>query len=441
MDGQDPPLWANCHIFSQSIASAAHPLFHTYNTDCTLGTMVASGVVHVGKVSSNFPACWELTTVCFHGFADLPHERGGSATSSQYFKCLGHEWFLSLELYPGGEIAKNEEEEDAVQDISLKLYYNGIGSVNVEFDFDIKGFTDSKVSFMNHCFHSGSTGCGYEQFHTRKSALAHLVKGSLVIEVWMRLQHPTAFIPTNPSSKPNSFLASIFMDEKSADVVFKIGGETETVTSGDEPPMKMQKTSVITLSAHRCVLMKMAPALAEFCKASPGTNMSPTIVELPNDSVQAFEALLQYIYGFEIFDIGNDIGQIKDILELANKYDVINLKLKAEDLLISSITLDVDNVIDYYLYAHGMDCALLKETVMDFVVNNWDDFHTSNNISEVPDGLKWSFVNDMMTAMKIKSCNDPEALDTMRISELRRKAYEKKLDVDGSREALISLLK
>jgi hypothetical protein len=392
--------------------------------------------------SNNFPSCWVLTTVYFHGFADLPHERGSDVVSSK-FQCLGHEW--RLKLYPGGEAAENEKGEDAVEEsISLFLMSEGYGSVNVQFCFDIKRFTDNNVSFSNHYFRRNGA-IGFDWILTRKNVLARLVKGSLVIDVWMRLQHPTAFIPPNPSSI--SFLASLFMDKKSADVVFKIGGKTETVASRDEPPMKMQKTSVITLSAHRCILMKMAPTLA----ALLGSNMSPTIVELPNDSVQAFKSLLRYIYGLEIFDIGNDIARIKDILELANKYGVVNLKLEMEELLVSSISLNVDNFIDHLTYAESKNCALLKETVMDFIIKNRIDIHASKKFAKIPDDLKENLWNDVITAMAIKFRSDNGssgegdgkggALDTMTIRELRQKAYKKGLDVDGSRETLISLLK
>ena len=350
-----------------------------------------AGVAHVGEAPSSFPSLWALTKVCFHGFADLPHERGSSIESPN-FHCLGHEWYLKL--YPGGAARRDEEEEDAVEvNVSLFLYPVGKGgSMDFEFGFGVEGFRVSSTV---------SDGCGYDLFLKHKTALTYLVKGSLVIEVWMRPLSTTPFIPTNPSSTPNSFLASIFNDHQTADIQFKIGSpQNNALACGDEPPMKTQKTSMITLSAHCCVLMKMAPMLAEFCKALPGTNMSPTTIELPNESVQAFEALLRYIYGLKIFYVGKDICQIKDILKVADKYRVVILKLEAEDLLISSITLGLDNVVDYYLYAHDNTLALLTERVMDFVADNWDDFHASNKISEVPEELMGNFTNDLMVAVR-----------------------------------------
>ena len=232
-----------------------------------------AGVAHVGEAPSSFPSLWALTKVCFHGFADLPHERGSSIESPN-FHCLGHEWYLKL--YPGGAARRDEEEEDAVEvNVSLFLYPVGKGgSMDFEFGFGVEGFRVSTVS----------DDWGYDLFLKHKTALTYLVKGSLVIEVWMRPLSTTTFIPTNPSSAPNSFLASIFNDHQTADIQFKIGGETNALARGDEP----------LLSAHRCVLMKMAPMLADLCTTSPGTT-SPTTIELPNESVQAFEALLRYI--------------------------------------------------------------------------------------------------------------------------------------------------
>ena len=66
--------------------------------------MSHSTVIDVGNPSPGFKRLVESTTgsaeVRFHGFADLPAERGDFVKSPE-FTCLGHRW--TLFVYPGGD--------------------------------------------------------------------------------------------------------------------------------------------------------------------------------------------------------------------------------------------------------------------------------------------------------------------------------------------------
>ena len=379
-----------------------------------MSSTVLYPVVHVGEAPPEFFSAWFSTTaVCFHGFADLPHEHGSSVKSSS-FRCLGTEW--CLQLYPRGDSRDDEEH------VSLFLVHLGAESINIEYSLNVRGIT-SMVSVTRH-FEVEGSGYGYNNFLKRETALKSLVKGTLVIEVRMKAhRRGSTFVPSNPST--GLTLGDLFIKE-SADVMFEIG--VGAVATG-------------TFYAHRCILMKAAPQLANLCTASPG-DKSPFLVPLHNMPVHAFEALLRYIYGFNIYDVGKDIVRIKEILETADRFDVVNLKLEAEELLISSISLDVDNAIDHYVYAEDQNCAALKEKVVAFIVDHWDDIHASKRENDLPDNLRLSLMHDMMVATKIKDDpGDDGALHTMPISTLRRKVHQKRLNVDGSRETLIALLK
>ena len=134
--------------------------------------------------------------------------------------------------------------------------------------------------------------------------------------------------------------------------------------------------------------------------------------------------------------------RIKEILETADRLYVVNLKLKAEALLISALSLEIDNAIDHYVYAEDKNCAALKEKVVAFIVDHWDDIHASKRENDLPDNLRLCLMHDMMMATKIKDEPvDDGALHTMPIGKLRLKAHKKGLNVDGSRETLIALLK
>ena len=117
-------------------------------------------------------------------------------------------------------------------------------------------------------------------------------------------------------------------------------------------------------------------------------------------------------------------------------------RLEAEAWYVKSTTLTVDNMLDNLLYADSKNCALLKETVMDFILENGDDIIGKVSFDKVPG----SMMTDLLTAVARRTDEDGGTSDTsnynnMRVGTLRRMLDNKGLDVDGSREAMIALLK
>jgi hypothetical protein len=132
----------------------------------------------------------------------------------------------------------------------------------------------------------------------------------------------------------------------------------------------------------------------------------------------------------------------KEIIDAADRYGVISLKLEAEACYVKSTTITVENMIDNLLYADSKNCALLKEAVVDFMVSNGNGILGKVSFDNVPSTL----IADILTAVtREKNGNTEESIEaefrTMRVSELRIKLDEKGLDVDGSREAMIATLK
>ena len=152
--------------------------------------------------------------------------------------------------------------------------------------------------------------------------------------------------------------------------------------------------------------------------------------------------MLFYVYGGELSD--DDLkANAKDLIDAADKYGVVSLKLEAEAFYVKSNNLTVDNILDNLLYAHAKNCALLQEAAIDFIVENGDDIAGTVSFQDVPGAM----MSDLLTAMKRGKKKDdggndgPGELSTMRVGTLRKMLHEKGLDVDGSREAMIALLK
>ena len=241
------------------------------------------------------------------------------------------------------------------------------------------------------------------------------------------------FIPENPLS--NNILEK-FNDEESADIIFEVGiGEKQT-----NGKRKKAKTSAINFCAHSFILQDISTTLAEMCKPGGG---AVSTVEITDVKPVVFEHVLYYMYGGEISDEELETNA-KDFIDAADKYGIVGLKLEAEVHYVKSTTIGIDNIIDNLLYADSKNLALMKEAVMDHIVANKKDIIGKVSFDNVPS----SMITDVLTAVaRVDQANeggdDSESVDynKLRVSELRKRLDDKGLDVDGSREAMIALLK
>lgn len=110
--------------------------------------------------------------------------------------------------------------------------------------------------------------------------------------------------------------------------------------------------------------------------------------------------------------------------------------------------ISVENVIDNLLFADATNCALLKETLMDFIVEKRDEVMQKASFDDVPGHIYKDLLAAVARRYDDTSDDSEEEADIiektyskMRIGDLRKMLVEKGLDIDGSREALIAALK
>jgi hypothetical protein len=134
----------------------------------------------------------------------------------------------------------------------------------------------------------------------------------------------------------------------------------------------------------------------------------------------------------------------KEILDAADKYGVVNLKLEAEASFVVGATFTIENVMEHLLYAESKNLALLKEASMDFIVENKSEVIKKMSFFDMVPG---TLMKDLLVATSRgernvggADVNVESQYDSLRISELRKRSYEKGLNVDGSREMLIAAL-
>ncbi len=200
--------------------------------------------------------------------------------------------------------------------------------------------------------------------------------------------------------------------------------------------------------AHRLVLRQCAPMLAtlfdSFDTLDVDERAEMATVDITDVRPEVFRLLLAYVYGRSLTE---DVMKMhaKDLINAADKYVIVNLKLEAEAAYVESTKITMENAIENLLYADALCLALLKETVMDFLAIYHDEAIKKASFADVPGHL----MKDLLVAI---SRNKKESkavvgvvrgkdLDTWRVSELRMELSELGLDVDGSREAMIEALR
>jgi len=201
------------------------------------------------------------------------------------------------------------------------------------------------------------------------------------------------------------------------------------------------KTAPATFPAHRLIVENCSSIFAELCEShDDGTTQVQINDVIPN----IFRLLLSYIYGGKVSE--NDmVLHARDIIDAADKYGVINLKLEAEASFVVGATFTIENVMELLLYADSKNLALLKEATMDYMMENRDEVLETISFADMIPG---TLMRDLLAATARGEARNngtnvhvDNQYNALRISELRKMAHEKGLSVDGSREMLIAALK
>jgi hypothetical protein len=273
--------------------------------------------------------------------------------------------------------------------------------------------------------------------------MSSLINDTLIVEIHMRLANPNKavpppFIPENPFAKN---IHRMITDENFGDISFAVGENQKKKKNAK----KVAKTVPIQFHAHRDILRECSTGiLADICQSNDVATTS-SLIEITDVSPAIFHHLLHSAYGGKI--CADDMkSQTKEIIDAANRYGVVSLKLEAEAYFVGNTLFTLDNVMEHLQYAESMNCALLKEAAMDFIIENSAEIMDKISVNDLHTP---TLIRDVLAAvsrgMKKFGGRDGDGGDSrfnsMRICELRRESHEKGLNVDGSREMLIAALK
>jgi len=198
-----------------------------------------------------------------------------------------------------------------------------------------------------------------------------LAEGALHVDAHIQIQPDSLVAPPNLLAKN---MLMILDDEVSADAQFKV------------------KRQIIT--AHKCILKPNSPILFEFCKDSKEGEMIQ-IENVRPDII--FRIVLRFIYAGELPDIDTIRKNGMKIIEAADKFGVIPLKLAIETELVRNLVITAKNVTDSLIFAESKTCSLLKEAAMSYFVFRSADLlnsATQEKLSESP-GLLIELMKEM----------------------------------------------
>ena len=369
---------------------------------------------------------WKSFQFNLHKFKDLAATKG-HYVGTPVFVCNGHEW--DLDIYPGGKDTATEGF------VSIFLNHCSEGSITANYEVMIidKFGKQKKAPQCTHSFEIDVLGYGRPNFIKRSDILDESQNildsnGTFIVGVSMKEEPSGVFVPKNPLLK---MVKETFLEETTADVCFE-------VSSAEAKKGKKKKAKASDLfHAHSLILKKCAPMLADLFDLddSDGKVATATITDVKPG---IFRHLLYYIYGGNVPD-GELKTHAKDIIDAADKYSIINLKLEAEAAYVKAADITMDNAMDNLLYADAKNCALLKEAVIDFLVENSIEAAEKISFNDVPSHLMKDLLIVIGRSRKKEAsgATATEELTTLSVSDLRRKLAEKGLGVDGSREAMI----
>lgn len=196
------------------------------------------------------------------------------------------------------------------------------------------------------------------------------------------------------------------------------------------------KVSSSVITAHKCVLETNSPLLYEFCKDSKEGGK----IQIKNITPKIFRIVLRYVYAGVLPDTDTIFENGMSVIEAADRFGVVGLKLAIETELVRNLAISSDNVIGWLIFAESKTCSLLKEAAMSYFLARAKDLlnsETREKLSETP-GLMVELMTEMSNRNDIDTRFDEYG--NLSVTDLRKKLIEEELDIDGSKEMLVSRL-
>ncbi|CAO2149798.1 unnamed protein product [Urochloa humidicola] len=279
----------------------------------------------------------------------------GKGINSGKFIVAGHSWYIRY--YPDGNTDKSADW------VSVYLYLNepapgGDSDVKARYKFSLIDDGDGSEDLSaytrtsSYSYWSAGSKRGYYQF-IKGTDMESVLKGhGFRIRCDVTVMKETCADPSAPKplivppSDLHRDLGALLETEVGKDVTFDVGGETFT--------------------AHRYVLAARSPVLmAELYGGMKENGMSS--FQIKDVEPRVFEALLHFIYTDSLPEIDehNEVWMAQHLLEAADRYGLLRLKVMCEARLLKHINTSVVATTLTLAEQHG--CKGLKDGCFKFM--------------------------------------------------------------------------
>ena len=326
---------------------------------------------------------------------------------------LCHGFYWRLRVYPKGDAGgkKRYPNEEVVSVYVCCVDMENCKSLSVPSDLVIRSEIIQK-EFRQTFSGGGKISWGWPKFAVREDILKRCdARGRLTIKVDLRV----AVAKWNPPLKLRESLLSFYKSGEDSDITFCLDGKR-------------------SFEAHKLVLKSQGQVLVGMVSEVDPNEPIP----LTGIDPDLFETLLLFHYTEKVPDDFDYKSNALELLKLADKFGVINLKLLLENAIVEKLV-SKESAVDLFQFAKAFNCALLLETCVERILED-PAFLSSpecRDISTSHEMARYLFIRQFHGKGKGSS----DVLDLFGVGLLRQRAADKGLEVDGSRETLVKRLK
>eukprot|EP00568_Trieres_chinensis_P010088 CAMPEP_0183304786 /NCGR_PEP_ID=MMETSP0160_2-20130417/9755_1 /TAXON_ID=2839 ORGANISM="Odontella Sinensis, Strain Grunow 1884" /NCGR_SAMPLE_ID=MMETSP0160_2 /ASSEMBLY_ACC=CAM_ASM_000250 /LENGTH=378 /DNA_ID=CAMNT_0025467899 /DNA_START=46 /DNA_END=1182 /DNA_ORIENTATION=+ len=372
-----------------------------------MATMPIVGEAHEGE-----PYLSEKQTIKWvvHDFESLEHGFGQELECSP-LRCHGHLW--RLRLYPrGGENALESWVSAylSLEEIDKK---NNRDELKVKFSIRVgekeEHYEPEPLPEMEM-----SGGNIIQRPELIDPSNNHIVNGNLTVQITIQIymDRPS---PWTPKKRLNKDMLNLLESGDQSDVTFIADEEKFLV--------------------HKLILSTRAPVLAELVENGSANNE----IRIKDVDKTVFRALLRYVYAEEVPPPRKFKKLAKQLLEAADRFGCVGLKLHAEVELVNA-GIDSSEAANVLLDADARSCALLKEEALSVIAANPNAAMSSPSWAGLVKSA--SLMDEVMKVIFAKThCADETDYDNMDVKTLRHRLDEADMSVDGTRDMLVKRLK
>jgi len=236
-------------------------------------------------------------------------------------------------------------------------------------------------------------------------------EGTLSIGVLVQVKPPSCYVPPNPLV---SKMVALFDEGTESDVTFEVGD--------------------CLIPAHKLIIQASSQELCD----GIGGGKTPILIE--GISKEAFLEFLRCLYGGSVSE-SLPVEVKEGMILAADRFNAPHVKIAAEASLVEDCIMNDDKVLYWYELAHYKTCPLLKEqAALYFILRSPSllrSAHFECKLKESPE-----LMAELMSEL-IKEMSDyieETGNKNTRVNELRNELARLGLDVDGSKEILMSRL-